>query len=802
MGDFESAVRTLELIAAQDPLPLDINESDTRLRLVNRILFEVLMWDPGETATERFVRDGYSDYECGKPPQLLVEAKRLGIAFELPAGWNRPTAPIELLLREDKQIGDAIKQAMNYCHARGIPYGAVSNGTQIICFVANRKDGVPPLDGRALVFSSLADMQSRFREFWNALSPAGISEAHLDRILSADVLPLPPGKLSQRIVGYPGHKNRSPTSVEMQILGGIFLEDLAREPALEEQFLLETYCKSGALSQYALVSKDLLKSRYSQVFEQASGVSAMPAMGKKGLSPEVLAGIGAAAISRRPILLVGDVGVGKSMFIRHLIKVDAKDELSRAMVFYIDFGSKPSLIDELRPFVAGEMERQLRLAAGIDIHEDGFVRGVYNVRIDQFSKGIHGRLQEMDPNAYVKAEIAFLEELTRDREEHLKASLSHFSKGQRRQIVIFMDNVDQRPISFQEQVFLIAQTMASEWPLTAFLALRPETFSESRARGYLAAYQPRVFTIDPPRIDQVLVKRLDFAISSLKAHGLAGMLPFGTDVSSSSLLDYMTMLRDALEHSGPIIEMIDNMCAGNVRAALDFLMSFVGSGHVDAKRILDSLQEKGRYVLQFHDFLRAVLLGDGEYYDPASSPFVDIFDISSFRADEHFLVPVMVSYIERQGQLGGAEGYVERDQLYRAMVEAGFHSNQIRAALDRCLDKGLIASPVRLSGGAANRLRVTTAGAYTVKRLPSMMVYVDAIVVDVPITDVDARTAVRDVRLLDDHLDRAEIFLGYLDKCWAIAAARLGKFYDWPAIAGTCRSDISTIRQKLSTMHG
>jgi GTPase SAR1 family protein len=629
---------------------------------------------------------------------------------------------------------------------------------------------------------------------WDALSPPGVAEGNLDRLLSADTLPLPPEKLSQRIIDYPGHKNRNPASTEMQILGGIFLEDLAREPVLEEKFLEDTYCKSGALSQYALVSKDLLRSRYSQFFESEAKASASPAVGKKGVSPEVLSAIGAAAISRRPILLVGDVGVGKSIFIRRLIKIDAREELSKAIVLYIDFGSKPSLASDLKSYVSDEIERQLREDIHVDVNEANFVRGVYNVRIDQFAKSTKGELRKIDPESYLRSELDFLIELVSNKEEHLKQSLGHISKGQKRQIVLFLDNVDQRPIDFQEQVFIISQTMASEWPLTAFLALRPETFFESKVRGFIAAYQPRVFTIDPPRIDRVLVKRLSFALDSLNENGIVGSLPFGVELSSSSLCDYMEMLKEAIEKGGEIVEMIDNMCAGNVRAALAFLTSFVGSGHVDSKKILKVIERGETYHLPFHEFFRAVILGDGEHYNPANSPFINIFDISTDSPGEHFLLPALISFVERQGQIGGSEGYVEKDQVYAAMSEAGFHPNQVRSALARATDKGLMTTPVRLRGDSTSRLRISPAGAYMIKKIAGLFAYIDVVVVDVPITAIDDRIRIRDARTLEDRIDRAELFLNYLNKCWIKSASRLGRIYDWAPHAETCKADIARVK--------
>src|SRR5205085_1805161 len=342
-----------------------------------------------------------------------------------------------------------------------------------------------------------------------------------------------------------------------------------------------------------------------------------------------------------------------------------------------------------------------------------------------------------------------LERLQSSTEEHLKACLTHAVKGQQRQVVLFLDNVDQRPPQFQEDVFLIAQAFADQWPLTAFVSLRPATFAQSRAKGSLAAYQPRVFTIDTPRVDLVITRRLMFAKKQLETHGRLATMPEGLTFQSGNLNLYLDMLFRAFENEKSIIEFVDNMSADNIRRALDFIASFVGSGHVDSQKILkaEETQADG-YTLPLHEFLRAVAHGDAEYYDPSKSPLINAYDISSRDGREHFLVGLLIAFIERLGQVGGAEGYVTREEVYQFAQGFGFQASQVRSALNRLLEKRLIATPTSLTGDDYSRIRVTTVGAYTTKKLMFMFTYLDAIIVDTPIVDPDVRAQVHDVERL------------------------------------------------------
>ncbi len=264
MSDYESCQAQLgELIAWRDREGTGWrNEAATRFHLIDRLLKDVLGWLPEDIRVEEHVPDGYTDYELGHPSkQAVVEAKRESSSFELPAGWTAPSAPLAQLVTDGGPIGAAIEQALAYAQNRGIPVAAVCNGNQIIAYLASRMDGTPPIDGRASVYVSLEDMHQRFREFWNDLSKPGIASRHLVAKLQSARLPPPPAKLSERLPEYPGFKNRNPIAAELQILGGLFLEDILRYDEVEDEFLREAYCETGALSQYALVSRELLQAR-------------------------------------------------------------------------------------------------------------------------------------------------------------------------------------------------------------------------------------------------------------------------------------------------------------------------------------------------------------------------------------------------------------------------------------------------------------------------------------------------------------------------------------------------------------
>ena len=398
----------------------------------------------------------------------------------------------------------------------------------------------------------------------------------------------------------------------------MIIEDVGKLPENEEGFLKECYASNGALSQYALVGKSILKSKYSSIFEESlAGPSLSPAT-EKGGNPTITTEMLAQSATKRPVLLIGDVGVGKTMFVRHFISIDAAELLRDAIILYIDLGVQPTLDSDLDEYLEREIARQLHDKYRIDIADRRFVQGVYNLALSEFDRGIFGGLKGIDPAEYEKEKILFLKRKLEAGHEHLRQCLEHIQKGWNRQIVIFLDNVDQRHDEFQQRAFLIGQSMAELWPAFVFVSLRPETFHLSRSEGTLSAYHTKAFTISPPRVDRVIHKRLRYAISLLET-GVIGTSVPGVEfhVDLRNLVDYLKIIDYSIENNVELIEFVDNVCGGNIRLALDFIRTFVGSGHVDTAKMLLIYRNKGSYYVPLHEFVRAVIYGDHKDYDPA-----------------------------------------------------------------------------------------------------------------------------------------------------------------------------------------
>src|SRR5205807_5146187 len=114
--------------------------------------------------------------------------------------------------------------------------------------------------------------------------------------------------------------------------------------------------------------------------------------------------------------------------------------------------------------------------------------------------------------------------------------------------------------------------------------------------------------------------------------------PTGLTLRSDVLTTYVGVLIRSFERNHELNEFVDNLSGGNIRRAMGFLETFVGSGHVDTQKILNVEATGGAYIIPLHEFMRAVIYGDYEYYDPSASPIANLLDISSVDSREHFLL--------------------------------------------------------------------------------------------------------------------------------------------------------------------
>ena len=753
------------------------NEAQTRHHLINKIISDVFAWPEGSIEVEGYEQKTFTDYELGKPRQVIIEAKREGRVFEIPAGISvKNIIDIPSLLSSNADLSDAIRQVQSYCSSRGTPIAIATNGHQYVSFIASNQNGKSPLDGKALVFDSLTGMLDNFTLAWNMLSFYGVKEQRLIKYLSSDVSGIP-NKLSSYLSLYPKVRYPSELQTSLRQISELIIQDALESSDIEEIFYQRCYCESGALSKYALLSKEMLQARYAALFSESETspktTSVKPEKNEQSLDPSIFA----EALSKRPIVLIGDVGVGKTSFVKNLIYSSAYKEFKDAIYLYIDLGSKATLAENLQKFIISEMEEQLLEKYHTDISEIRFVRGVYSKELQRFSSGIWGGLRESNREKYEEKQLEMLSSKIEKKDEHLKNSICHISKQSKKQVIICIDNADQRDFETQQNAFVISQELAKNWSSVVFISVRPQTFFKSKSSGALTAYPHKVFTISPPRIDLVLEKRLQFALEMSE-----GKIPLENAefvrINISNLSLFIKVLLESLRRNKSLGEFIENITGGNVRQALSFITGFIGSPNVEAEKIISTYEKEGRYAIPVHEFSKQALLGEFSHFDPNTSLAMNIFDISIADESEHFLVPIILALLSDKNDIQDRDGFCDTKKIISEMQTLGFIPSQTENALRRSTNKKLIETSQRftfdedetgLIGNMPDKFRVTSIGQYHLKRWISDFAYLDAMLFDTPIFNSEIINNMRsscESFNIEDRFKRTTSFKEYLSNAW------------------------------------
>lgn len=801
MLTFEKGKANFEKLL-EDPLcqNTDKNEAETRLKIIDRIFRECLDWDLSDISVEENYNKTYTDYIFSTNTKaLIVEAKKEGTYFEIPIG-NRDKRSIKSLISGNADLKNAITQVTDYCRDRGIEFAVVCNGHQLIAFVGSRNDGVAPLEADAFVFDSLEEINNKFNLFWNILSKKAIEDRTMFKKLANKEEFSNFNKLSKLIPYYPGSKIRNDIQSELDNLSSIIFEDIKLEEDSKAAFLKECYCSSGALSQYSMLSRQILENKYTDMFDGCKDIPTIkPANTKKGVAPELIQNI-----YQRPILLIGDVGVGKTSFIENLMYVEAPQLFKNAFTLYLDFGSEGSLTSDLKNFIAIEILKQFREKYNVDFEERNFVRSVYDSDVKNFANSIYGDLKEINPELYKQKEIEMLSEKLKNNFNHLKDSLLHIQASWKKQLILFLDNTDQRDEITQQEVFIIANEISSSWNATVFLPMRPETFYRSNQLGHLSGYNAKAFTIAPPRTEQVIEKRINYAIKLASGEELIKKL--GCSLRLNKLSDFLSVFQKSFTNSRELKDFIVNISDGNIRWALDYVRNFFGSGHVDTKKILNIYEESGSYYIPLHEFLKTVMYKNNEFYNSEEFPITNLFEVTSEDPREHFLTLLIIYYLCTTKKDKTEGDYLNSKDLISILQNEGFTPQKIEEHIKRALKRKLIeSSSNRIPEYMHNtpiQLRQTSIGVYHITKLIQSFTYIDGISFDTAVFDNTIFENMKSHCLANlsntdimERIARTEYFRDYLNKIWT--DAKFKSSYNWLTLSENLKVEMIKIRNKI-----
>jgi len=764
-----------------------VGETDTRVKVIDRILKEVLMWPEQLLSREDHVtgeRNGFTDYQVKlyDRPYIAIEAKREGVVFELPTRTFRQIK-ISTLLQGTNNISSAIKQVRGYCDDLGIRFGIATNGYSWVIFRALRDD-MSWRDGSATIFYSLNDIIDNFTEYWNLMSFDSITQGSLERQSSQIFLPT---KSQVRIIDKlfnsdnPLERNRLHGQLDKFI--SAFFQDIADKSELNILDSCYVYSKNTENTYQSL--DYLIKDSLPKFLRNEGTVEVITGPKSAGTFQDKMRN--AVGSQRGELyLILGGIGCGKTTFIKRYFRLIVDDSLRNATVWlYISLLGPPSESSKLETFIWEDILRQLRENYYDLIKENRrTIKRAFAKEIDLLNETTF-KSEQLKADEYERRLSPYLEEWQRNTGAYVPRLLN-ICEQRNKAIIICIDNVDQLPPIFQSELFLLAQNITRKTGSITILALREETYYSARVQKTFTAYSNQKFHISAPDFLSLIGKRLNYSreVLSLPDDELKLELKSGIELDKKAIYDFLSIIQTSVFNSNKnITRFIQAICFSNMRLALDMFSMFLISGATDVDKMLNIYNRTGKYFVPFHEFVKSVMLGDRRYYKESQSKIINLFTYGADRNSSHFTsFRVLRLLINRQSVYSDeGPGYIDIAILVNIFDEILNNREDLINTCNRLLKWNLIEVNTRSTESiiGSSHLRITSAGKYYVNYLVNSFCYLDLVLQDTPIDDAyiveELTRLVKQVDNLsgrdEDKLERTEVrfsrvevYLDYLSK--------------------------------------
>jgi len=556
----------------------DINEAETRHKVIDFIIHDFLSWPKNRVAVEEFIAPGFADYVLKKTngeDLLFIEAKRAGVFFELPIAYTAEETSCYISIAKllsDANIKSAMQQVRTYCFDSGCEYACITNGFEWIFFKTFEK-GKRWESLQAFVVRNIKFFEREFTKAINNLSFIAITErASLPSLLSS----APP---KDRSVYYPKEKissyshtitsNRLATKLRPIVneYFGVIKDD-------DTEFMERCYVSQREYVGASDGMRSLIHDSLSPFFE-SYGVQQLEDTGKGGRLGGRLTKNLKQSRKGEVLVLFGGKGAGKSTFIKRLLHHNAPRWLrEHAAIAIIDLLKVPEDIAVIRSAIWKTLVKQLDKGKLLEADRETLIRELFSDRFITASKQDLAGLP-LTSEAYNVKLNSLITAWKLDLSYCAERLVNYLATKDRGAIVV-IDNTDQYSSEVQDFCFSSAQEISEQLKCVTLISMREERFFDSKIHGVLDAFQNSGFHISSPRPSEVFKKRLDYTVAMLgkrENEDDRGYEQSTAEFNRDSATYLRILSRDFSSDSSPLNSFLTACAHGDIRLSLDLFRS-------------------------------------------------------------------------------------------------------------------------------------------------------------------------------------------------------------------------------------
>lgn len=401
------------------------------------------------------------------------------------------------------------------------------------------------------------------------------------------------------------------------------------------------------------------------------------------------------------MLLIGNVGSGKTTFVRYFKKMflerNYPDLAKRCDWVFLNMNNAPVTKDEIYTWLRTSIIEAIKdNHQDIDFSDLETIKRLFRRDLERFESGI-GKLIKENQQAYNQEIYKLLSSRLEDVSLYLDALLYLFKNDYGMLPIIVLDNCDKRSKDEQLLMFEVAQWLRTTFSCIVILPMRDTTYDLYRYEPPLdTVVKDLVFRIDPPDLFRVIQARLDYIIRITNQTDTSYVLKNGINVSIKrmELIEYFKCILLAIRNNRMISDIFYRLSDRNTRSGIEIFEGFCKSGHISADDILKIRVSDDE--MPTYKFLNALLRKNRRYYNGDESNFINLF-YSDYNDDfpDPFVRVDILHWLIRNNKIDGPtknKGMFPARDVVRDMQLIGHEQSVILREINTLFKKGLIFS--------------------------------------------------------------------------------------------------------------
>lgn len=689
---YQSFEKVLDEISSYDDSIF--TEQDTRIKIIDRMLVEVLGFQLNDISTEPKSGDGFIDYKIAyhNVNRLILEAKKDGVKFNIDESYSGRSFKLNGPVFKDSTIQSGLKQAIYYSAMEGADLACLSNGKTWIVFRPNR-EGKKALDGIGFVFATLDSLKKEFKLFYELLSPENIRSLKYKAIFQeAEGLKLR-SKSDARLVRDENHLSileRGKFSYDIDRVMSEFFSKLNGEtdPDLLIKCFVETKESRAAEEKLKQLSEDLI-------------TKIRPLETEEGAILQEL--IERVKVTQRHefVLLVGGKGAGKSTFIERFFKVTLSDKMKdQVLLIRVNVGESSGDINNIIDWLNQTL---LDTCENILFHGAPTYEQLVSIFYFEYKRLSEGSWKGLYDNNKDQFKIDFGKHIEQRREtrpaEHIKRLIGDITKSRHKVPCIVFDNTDHFGIDFQEKVFQYARSIYEREICLIIVPITDKTSWELSKQGAIQSFENEKLYLPTPPPNKIIERRIQYLQQLMTADEQTKVKYFlakGIKLEISNIEVFVKCLQQIFLKDPLILKWVGNLSNFDIRRCLDLSRDIIASPQISFEELFAARYASAHEELPIKSYKvkNAIVKKTYSSYPTGHHSFVQnlFFSIDNLNTSPILSIRILRLLLDKKLQRNKDDDFLAVNIITEYFSNMGVESMTTLNHLDFLLKKGLIKS--------------------------------------------------------------------------------------------------------------